>query len=111
MRRLFISYMKGFDKDICKNTLSGWIRSLITYTYKKCPHHVIQLVSAKPHEVRALATSLAWKADSCLTDILQAACWSHHSTFTNFYLKDLSVIKGDLHNLGPLVVAQQVVQL
>ena len=29
MRRLFISYMKGFSKDICKNTLVGWIRSLI----------------------------------------------------------------------------------
>ena len=29
MRRLFISYIKGFSQDICKNMLADWIRSLI----------------------------------------------------------------------------------
>ena len=111
IRRLFMSFMKGFNKDICKNTLSGWIRSLIKFAYDKCPHHIIQLSSAKPHEVRALSASLAWKANLALSDILQAACWSNHSTFTSFYLKDISLIKDDLHSLGPLVAAQKVIRL
>ena len=111
IRRLFMSYMKGFNKDISKNTLSGWIRSLIKFTYSKCPHHIIQLSAAKPHEVRALSSSVAWKANIALKDILQAACWAHHSTFTSFYLKDVSLIKDQLHSLGPLVAAQQVIQL
>ena len=85
VRCLFISYKKGFSRDICKNTLSGWIRSLIKYTYDKCPHNVIQLSAAKPHEVRAMSASLAWKANLALNDILQAACWTNHSTFTSFY--------------------------
>ena len=106
-----MSFMKGFNKDICKNTLSGWIRSLIKFSYDKCPHHIIQLSSAKPHEVRAFSASLAWKANLALSDILQAACWSHHNTFTSFSLKDIVVIKGELHALGPFVAAQKIIQL
>ena len=110
-RRLFISIRKDFNKDISKNTLSGWIRSLIKFTYEKCPQHIIQLSAAKPHEVRALAASVAWKVNTALPDILQAACWSHHNTFTSFYLKDVSVIKGELHALRPFVAAQKIIQL
>ena len=109
IKRLFISYMKGFSKDICKNTLSGWIRSLIKFTYQKCPFNTIQLSAARPHEVRALSTSMAWKANLALDEILHAACWSNHNTFTAFYLKDLSLIKGQLHSLGPLVAAQNII--
>ena len=73
-RHLFISYKKGFSKDIYKNTLSGWIRSLIKFTYDKWPHSVIQLSATKPHEIKAMSTSLAWKTNLALDDILQAAC-------------------------------------
>ena len=107
MRRLFISYMKGFSKDICKNTLAGWIISLIKVAYDKCPHHLIQLFAAKLHEVRAMSASLAWRANIGLQDILSIACLSNHITFTSFYF---SIIKDELHSLGPLV-AQKVVSL
>ena len=110
-RKLFISIKKDFNRDISKNTLSGWIRSLIRYSYEKCPNHVIQLSSAKPHEVRGLAASVAWKVNTPLPEILQAASWAHHNTFTSFYLKDVSVIKEELHALGPFVAAQKVVHL
>ena len=33
MRRLFISYMKGFSNDICENTSTGWIRFLIKFAW------------------------------------------------------------------------------
>ena len=109
MRRLFISYMKGFSKDICKNTLASSIRSLIKLAYDKCPHHLIQLSTVKLHEVRVMSASLAWRANIGLKDILSAACWSNHTTFTSFFLKDISIIKDELHSLGPLVAAQKVV--
>ena len=75
MRRLFISYTKSFSKDVCKNTLASWINYLIKLAYDKCPHHLIQLSAAKPHEVRAMSASLVWRASIGLQDILLAACW------------------------------------
>ena len=38
---------------------------------------------------------------------MQACGWRAHSTFTNFYLWDLTVYSDDLLKLGPLVVAQK----
>ena len=61
MRRLSVSNVKGFS--ICKNTLAGWIRSLIKLAYEKCPHHLIQLSAVKPHEVRVMSASLAWRTN------------------------------------------------
>ena len=87
------------------NTLVGWIRSLVKFAYEKCPHHIINFLLPKPHEVRALA----WRADIGPQNILSAACWSNHTTFTSFYLKDISIIKEEIHSLGPLVAAQKVI--
>ena len=40
---------------------------------------------------------------------MQACHWKAHNTFSNFYLKDLTLLDNDNNmNLGPLVVAQQV---
>ena len=90
--RLFISFMRGFNKDISKNILFEWIRSLIRFTYHKCPQQIIQLTAAKIREVRVLATSMVWKVNTALPNFLQTACWFHQNTFTSYYLKDISVI-------------------
>ena len=55
-----------------------------------------------------MLASLAWRANIGLQGILSAACWSNHTTFTSFNLKDL---KDELHSLGPLVDAQRVISL
>ena len=111
MSKLFISYRKNFDKDICKNTFSGWIRSLIEHAYKNSSNNVIALSNARPHEVRGMAASLAWKANMGLSDIMKACTWKSHTTFTSFYLKDLTMIQDDIRSLGPLVAAQHVVKI
>ena len=111
VKKLFISIKEEHSQDICKSTLAGWIRQLIVFSYQRCPEPTVRLTQAKPHEVRALASSLAWKCNLPLTEILEAACWTNHNTFTAHYLKDLSVIQGQLHRLGPVVVAQNVVHL
>jgi len=110
-RRLFISFKKGFSGDIHRNTFVGWIKSLILFAHKNSTDSVIKLSQAKVHEVRAMSASIGWKANLSLADVLQAGTWKSHTTFTDFYLKDISLIQGDLHTLGPLAVAQQVVQV
>ena len=46
MRRLLVSFIKGFANDISKNTLEGWIRSMIIFAHEECPHHIIRLSAA-----------------------------------------------------------------
>ena len=55
-----------------------------------------------------MSASLAWRANTRLQNILSAASWPNHTTFTSFYLKDISIIKDKLHSLGSLVAAQKV---
>jgi len=87
----------------------SWIRNLIIYCHKNAKDSAIALSNARVHEIRALAASTAWKANLSLDDILTASSWKQHTTFTDFYLRDICLIQDDLHSLGPLAVSQQVV--
>ena len=47
-----------------------------------------------------------------MDQIMQACHWKAHNTFTNFYLKDLTLSDNDNNMyLGPVVAAQQVLDL
>ena len=61
-------------------------------------------------QIRAISASLTWKTNLVSDDILRQP-WTNHTTFTSFYLKDLSHIKDQLHSLGPLIAAQSVINL
>ena len=110
MRRLFISNMKGFSKDICKNTLAGWIRSLIKLPFEKCPH-LIQLSAAKPPEVRVMSASLAWRANIGLPK------YPFSSMLIQLYNLYVLLFEGPFHHQGltpfilDLWLAQKVVSL
>ena len=39
---------------------------------------------------------------------MQACHWKAHNTFTNFHLKDLTLLDNNNMYLGPVVAAQQV---
>ena len=62
----------------------------------------------KAHDVRALSASLALYRAVALRDIMDAAEWRCHNTFTDFYLRDFSVQNHNVLHLAPLVGAQQV---
>ena len=111
LRKLFISYKPGFNKDIQLLTFSSWIRCLIRDAYFKAPNSTIQLTGVNPHEIRALSASVAWKANIPIVEIMRSCQWKNHTTFTDHYLRDLSMVQGDLHSLGKLVVAQNVASL
>lgn len=110
IERFFVSYKKGHSADICKSTVAAWIHRLVEFAYAQCPADVIQLSSAKTHEVRALATSLAWKANIPLSEILEAANWTNHNTFINHYLRENAFERDEVWKLGPVVAAQAIVQ-
>ena len=106
---LFISYKAGHKGDIHKNTISSWIRKLLHWVYSSAPEDVIQMSSARTHEVRALASSMAFRGSMELEEVLKACTWKSANTFATHYLRDVSSFEEDLHSLGPLVAAQSVI--
>ena len=106
---LFVSYKAGHKGDIHKNTISSWIRKLLYFSYSKATEDVIRLSSARTHEVRALASSMAFRGSIELEEVLRACTWKNSNTFTTHYLRDVSSFAGTLHSLGPIVAAQKVV--
>ena len=93
-------------QEICKNTISSWLKKTILLAYEHSSEETNRIYNVKAHEVRAMASSLAFLSNVAMEDLLTACTWKNHSTFTSFYLRDLTMIKGDLLSLGPLVVAQ-----
>jgi len=87
------------------------MKQLIKYCYLNCTEDIIPLSQARPHEIRGMAASLCLTGNIKLEDIMSGCTWKKHTTFTSFYLKDMSMIKEELHSLGPVVAARQVVQV
>jgi len=67
------------------------------------------LSSARTLEVRALASSFAFKDSIELESILRACTWKNGNTFTRHYLRDVSSVSDGVFSLGPVVAAQRVV--
>ena len=44
-----------------------------------------------------------------IEEILKNCSWKSHTTFSEFYLKDLTQVRDNLHSLGPITAAQKVV--
>ena len=63
----------------------------------------------KAHDLRGVATSMAFRLNVSLTDIMQAATWRSPSTFSNFYLKEVANSSKGWSALGPFVAAGAVV--
>jgi integrase len=106
-RKLFISVQQNCTKDISKNTVSGWLKRTIAECYKGATPDAMRLFKAKAHDVRAMSASWAFMKGMSLESIMGACSWKAHSTFTNYYLRDLTRIHGNMLCLGPVVVAQQ----
>ena len=89
--------------------MSGWVRKLITECYKIAHKDVAELQGTSTHAIRGMAASLAFKGGADLEDVLTACSWASHTTFTSFYLKDIALSENDKLSLGPLAVAQRVI--
>ena len=105
---VFVSFKKGFDKDISPATISSWIKQTVILCYELSDQEALSLHQVKAHDVRACAASKAFQSGISLDQILSACHWKSHNTFTQFYLKDVAWADSELFHLGPVVAAQQV---
>ena len=105
---VFVSFKKGFDKDISPATISSWIKQTVVLCYELSDQEALTLHQVKAHDVRAFAASKAFQSGISLDQILSACHWKSHNTFTQFYLKDVVWADSQLFHLGPVVAAQQV---
>ena len=106
--RLFISHKTG--RDIQKGTISGWLKKTVSLAYElstSLPREQQQVLKIRAHDIRAFSASWALLKGVALDTILQAGSWKSHTTFTSFYLRDLTQhnLKTDERSIGPLVVA------
>ena len=105
---VFVSFKKGFDKDISPATISSWIKQTVILCYELSDQEALTLHQVKAHDVRAFAASKAFQSGISLDQILSACHWKSYNTFTQFYLKDVVWADSELFHLGPVVAAQQV---
>ena len=105
---VFVSFKKGFDKDISPATISSWIKQTVILCYELSDQEALSLHQVKAHDVSSFAASKAFQSGISLDQILSACHWKSHNTFTQFYFKDVAWADSELFHLGPVVAAQQV---
>jgi integrase len=108
-QKLFVSFKPWHKEDICKNTISFWIRKAIYSAYDCASDTTKKIHGVKAHDVRSLASSWAFLQNISLEEVMDACSWRSSSTFIRHYLKDMTEVSGDLRKLGPIVVAQHQV--
>ena len=68
---VFVSFKKGFDKDISPATISSWIKQTVILCYDLSDQATLY-IRLKAHEVRAFAASKAFQSGVSLDPILSA---------------------------------------
>ena len=102
----FIGTAPSSIRDIMGSHISRWIMETVKEAYTRADREYDQITA---HEVRALSASWAYNCQVALPDILSAAFWRSSGVFQNSYLRDMACIADGMSTLGPVVVAQQVV--
>ena len=54
---LFISTQPGKSSDICKNTITGWIKALLKEVYTNANQDTFNLVGFSPRAIRGMTAS------------------------------------------------------
>ena len=104
-KALFISLNKNHQGDITTNTLASWIKQVIKLAYQNADDEDLTLARATAHEVRALSASTAFKFNLSMQAINSACYWRGHSTFSNYYLRELAITQADELKMPNVVAA------
>ena len=75
---VFVSFKKGFDKDISPGTISSWIKQTVILCYELSDQVALTLHQVKAH-LRAFAASKAFQSGVSLEQILSACHWKSPS--------------------------------
>ena len=70
---VFVSFKKGFDKDISPATISSWIKQTVILCYELSDQEAHTLHQVKAH-VRAFGASKIFQSRVSLDPILSACC-------------------------------------
>ena len=70
---VFVSFKKGFNKDIRPATISSWIKQTVILCYEFSDQEALTLHQVKAHDVRAFATSKAFQSGVSLEQILSVS--------------------------------------
>ena len=76
--------------------------------YTNSPTPLLESLKVKANQVRSMAASLTFHKKASMEQILRTGTCFCHNTFTDFYLKDLSLYSADLIQLGPVVAAEPI---
>ena len=107
---LFLPINKGHRRFIAKPTLTRWVRDVVTYAHANVDEEGARRLGRPLHELRAVSTSWAFQRTQSLDTVKKAALWAGHaSSFTSYYMRDMTQLEEPLLKLGPLVAAQRVV--
>ena len=104
-QRMFIHWNRSI-RDIMRSHISRWIMETVKEAYTQADRQFDRVTA---HEVRALSVSWAYNCQVALPDILAAAFWRSSGVFQNSYLRDMACVAEGMSTLGPVVVAQHVV--
>ena len=89
-----------------RSHISQWIVETVKEAYTQADREYDPVTA---HVVRALSASWAYNCQVALPDILSAVFWRSSGVFQNSYLRDMACIADGMSTLGPVVVAQQIV--
>ena len=101
----FVSFKKGFNKDISPATISSWIKQTVILCYELSDQEAFTLHQVKAHDVRAFAASKAFQTGVSLEQLLSVCHWKSHNTFTQSYLTDVVRADSELFQMCPVVAA------
>jgi hypothetical protein len=108
-RKLFISHALNHEGEIAPATISSWIRDTIIQCYKLSNNRLRTEYKVTAHSVRSMATSWAVTNRATVADVMTAAMWRAPTTFTSFYLRDVTNISDSMYRIGPVVAALNVI--
>ncbi len=105
---LFISYQRNRESDIHTNTISGWLKQVISFAYSSSNRPVPKGVKA--HQLRSVSSSWAHVGGVSLPDLMEACFWKSKNSFISYYFKDCWTNASHRSSIGPVVVAGSVVE-
>jgi len=87
-KQLFLTYAKGKARPCSRDSVSRWVTDTIKHAYSNAT--LKERLKCKAHDVRGLSSSWALVKGVPLENIMQAANWKSDSTFSAFYMRDVS---------------------
>ena len=96
------------SSPMSKNAISFFLRDLIREAHAQIEENRLPILKVKAHDIRAVATSLAFRHNLSLESILNCTFWRSKSLFATHYLKEVETIYENCSTLGGLLVAGTV---